>query len=167
MVSFKSCQKNNAIFPKPKKLKSSSMLYLHTAVRGTFYYFFNHFYFPSEVVLYGVPGRWFYPQRSSGQAVVTGVVLSPLRLKIRNQRPFSRIFHIFIFPLLHQKYPGSRAAPSSCDISLHFASMTGCATLLTSIYQVQVSNPRTTFKFDVSRQPGVQKRHESKSSMNV
>ena len=33
-------------------------------------FFHDHFYFPAQLV----PGRRFYPQRSSGQAVVTGVV---------------------------------------------------------------------------------------------
>ena len=38
-------------------------------------FFFNHFYFPSLTRT----GKMFYPQRSSGQAVVTGVVPSPPR----------------------------------------------------------------------------------------
>ena len=42
-------------------------------ISGFFFFFDRHFYFPAQLV------GGFYPQRSSGQAVVTGVVPSPPR----------------------------------------------------------------------------------------
>ena len=46
-------------------------LYLYNYTYYIYIYIYNHFYFPAELV------GGFYPQRSSGRAVVTGVAPSP------------------------------------------------------------------------------------------